>query len=113
MRWQPPTVDTSCLDGDQPGAQDSGAPGGPGEAITDGQRPDGFVAELRFRLRAVEVRTPAILPGDTMPNALASIAESSGIDGGGLAGAIIRLWECCGRSPADTGFGSGLRPRAG
>jgi hypothetical protein len=91
MRWQPPTVDTSRLDGDQPGAQESGAPGGPGGAITAGQRSDEFAAELRFRLRAVEVRTPAILPGDTMPNALASIAENSGIDGGGLAGAIIRF----------------------
>ena len=91
MRWQPPTVDTSRLDGDQPGAQESGAPGGPGGAITAGQRPDEFAAELRFRLRAVEVRMPAILPGDTMPNALASIAENSGIDGGGLAGAIIRF----------------------
>jgi hypothetical protein len=91
MRWQPPTVDTSRLDSDEPGDQERSAPGGAGAGITDAQRSDGFVAELRFRLQAVQVRAPAILPGDTMPNALASIAENSGIDGGGLAGAIIRF----------------------
>jgi hypothetical protein len=89
--WQPPTVDTTCLDGDHPGAQESSAPGGPGGATTDAQRPDGLVAELKFRLRAVQVRTPAILPGDTMPGALASIAENSGIAGSSLTAAIIRF----------------------
>jgi hypothetical protein len=91
MRWQSPAVDTSCLDDGQQGAQESGALRGPSGGITDGQRSDGLVAELRFRLRAVEVRTPAILPGDTVPNALASIADNSGVAVSGLAGAIIRF----------------------
>ena len=51
-----------------------------------------LVAELRFRLPAVEVRAPAILPGGTRPNGLASIAENSGFTGSGLAGAIIRFF---------------------
>jgi hypothetical protein len=87
MRWQPPTVDTSAL-GSEPGAQqDSGSGGGP-----EGRRDhDDLVAELRFRLPAVEVRAPPILPGGTTPSGLASIAENSGMAGSGLAGAIIRL----------------------
>ena len=91
MHWQPPTIDTSRLGGDQRAAQQNSASGRPGGSMTDGRRPDRLVAELRFRLRAVQVRTPAILPGDTMPNALASIAENSGVAGSGLAGAIIRF----------------------
>ena len=84
MRWQPPAVDTSALDGDEPGSQKNGAP--------DGQRDhDELVAQLRFQLPAVEVRAPPILPGGTTPNGLASIAENSGVAGSGLAGAIIRL----------------------
>jgi hypothetical protein len=89
MRWQPPAVDTSALGGDEPGPLESGAPGGD---RSDRQRGhDELVAELRFRLPAVEVRAPPILPGGATPNGLASIAENSGVDGGGLAGAIIRL----------------------
>jgi hypothetical protein len=88
MRWQPPTVDTSALGGSEPGAQHDSGPGeGP-----DGQRDhDDLVAELRFRLPAVEVRAPPILPGGTTPSGLASIAENSGMAGSGLAGAIIRF----------------------
>ena len=92
MRWQPPTVDTSALGGEQPGTQKSGAADEPDEGITDGRRHHRLVAELRFRLPAVEVRAPAILPGGTRPNGLASIAENSGFTGSGLAGAIIRFF---------------------
>lgn len=92
MRWQPPTVDTSALGGDQPDTQKSGAADEPDEGITDGRRHHRLVAELRFRLPAVEVRAPAILPGGTRPNGLASIAENSGFTGSGLAGAIIRFF---------------------
>ena len=89
MRWQPPTVDRSALGGDEPGMQESGAPGddGPGRQGWH----DDLVAELRFRLPAVEVRAPPILPGGATPDGLASIAENSGVDGGGLAAAVIRL----------------------
>jgi hypothetical protein len=89
MRWQPPTVDTSALGGDKPGTQKSSAPG---DDEADRQRwQDELVAELRFRLPAVEVRAPPLVPGGSTPNGLASIAENSGVDGGRLAGAIIRL----------------------
>jgi hypothetical protein len=112
MRWQPPAVDTSALGGGQsraqknsaptggtsalgggqPGAQENSAPSAPGGGGSDEQRVrDKLAAELRFRLPAVEVRAPPILPGGTMPNGLASIAEDSGVAGGGLAGAIIRV----------------------
>ena len=92
MRWQPPTVDTSALGGEQPGTQNSGGQAEPGDSGPDGQRDhDDLVAELRFRLPAVEVRAPAILPGGSTPNGLASIAENSGVEGSGLAGAIIRV----------------------
>jgi hypothetical protein len=88
MRWQPPAVDTSTLGGEQ-GTQKNSAPGGGGSDGRDDH--DRLVAELRFRLPAVEVRAPPILPGGTMPNGLASIAENSGVAGSGLAGAIVRV----------------------
>ena len=92
MRWQPPTVDTSVLVGDQQGTQKSDTPNEPDEGTTDGQRHDRLCAELRFRLPAVDVRAPAIFPGGSKPNELASIAENSGVSGSGLAGAIIRFF---------------------
>jgi hypothetical protein len=91
MRWQPPVVDISALDGG-PGVQKGSLPGAPGGGASGGKgNYDELVAELRFRLPAVEVRAPSILPGGTMPNGLASIAENSDMTGGGLAGAIIRV----------------------
>ena len=90
LRWQPPAVDTSALGG-APGTRKNSAPGAPGDRA-DGQGDhDRLLAELRFRLPAVEVRAPPILPGGTMPNGLASIAENSGVAGSGLAGAIVRV----------------------
>jgi hypothetical protein len=59
---------------------------------TDKQRHEWLVAELKFRLPAVEVRSPAILPGGSRPSGLASIAEATGMTGAGLAGAIIRFF---------------------
>jgi hypothetical protein len=60
------------------------------DGLTALQRHDQLAAELRFRLPTMEIRAPAILPGGTRSNALASIAEWSGVSGGGLAGAVIR-----------------------
>jgi hypothetical protein len=60
--------------------------------LTDVQRHDRLAAELKFWLPAVEVRAPAILPGGSRSSALASIAEASGVNGSGLAGAIIRFF---------------------
>ena len=88
MRWQPPTVDLSALGGDKQGTQNGSASGGQDEAVTD-QRHDEVANELRFRLPAVAVKAPAILPGGTRVAGLVSIAESTGNTAGGLAGAII------------------------
>jgi hypothetical protein len=93
MRWQPPAVNTSALVSGQQNGQASSAPGGPDqpdETVTDPHA--WLVAELRFRLPAVAVRAPAILPGGTRPNELASIAENSGFSGSPLAGAIISFF---------------------
>ena len=92
MRWQSPTVDLSALGGERRATLKAGTPGAPDEGVTHGQRYDSLVAELRFRLPAVEVRSPAILPGGSRPNGLASIVENSGVTGSGLAGAIIRFF---------------------
>jgi hypothetical protein len=59
--------------------------------MTDAQLHDLLVAELKFRLAAIEVRAPAILPGGSRTIGLASIAETSGAPGAGLAGAILRF----------------------
>ena len=88
MRWQPPTVDLSALGGDQEGPQSGSASGGQGKAATD-QRHNDVANELRFRLPAVAVKAPAILPGGARVAGLVSIAESTGNTAGGLAGAII------------------------
>ncbi|HEY6786575.1 MAG TPA: hypothetical protein VI365_04615 [Trebonia sp.] len=85
---QAPVVDTSQLSDGQPSilADAAAHPG-----LTDGQRHDQLAAELKFRLAAMELRAPAILPGGSRSSGLASIAEDSGVAGAGLAGAIIRF----------------------
>jgi hypothetical protein len=88
MHWQPPAVDMSALGRNRPGRTLSG----PEDDGPDLQREhDQLVAELRFRLPAVEVRTPSVLPGAATANGLASIAENSDTAVSGLAGAVIRL----------------------
>jgi hypothetical protein len=82
MRWQPPTVDLSALGGDKSDTQD---------ATTTDQCHDLVANEIRFRLPAVAVRAPAILPGGTKVAGLVSIAESTGNTAGGLAGAVINF----------------------
>jgi len=75
-------------------------PSGEGKgALTDVQRRDRLAAGLKFWLPAVDVRAPAILPGGSRSSALASIAEASGVDGSGLAGAIIRFFGMLWPSP--------------
>ena len=87
MRRQAPVLDTSALGG----SQQHGAAGKAEDSVIDGQRHDQLVARLKFLLSAIEVRAPAILPGGSRSNGLASIAEASGVAGGGLAGAIIQF----------------------
>jgi hypothetical protein len=86
MHRQARCLDTSALAGAR---QDN--PAGDGEDVTGKQRHDRLVAELRFRLPAVEVRAPSILPGGSRPRELASIVEASGVSGSDLAGAVIRF----------------------
>lgn len=87
LRRQAPSLDVSELASDR---QDDAASAGK-NVQTGKQWHDWLVAELKFRLPAVEVRTPAILPGGSRPSELASIAETTGVTGAGLAGAIIRF----------------------
>jgi hypothetical protein len=88
LHWQARSLDTSALGQDR---QDD-ARGGPKGALTDKERHDRLVAELKFRLPAVEVRSPSIFPGGSRSGGLASIAEASGIEGSGLAAAVIRFF---------------------
>jgi hypothetical protein len=89
---QAPQLDTSKLTDGQPSiAGDGSADGADNGGPTAGQRHDWLAAEVRFRLAAVDVYSPPILPGGTRSDGLASIAESSGLSGGGLAGAVIRF----------------------
>jgi hypothetical protein len=88
LHRQAPFLDVSTLTTDQQdSAADAGAP-----AQTGKQRHDWLVAELTFRLPSVQVRSPAILPGGSRPAELASIAEASGVNGAGMAAAIIRFF---------------------
>jgi hypothetical protein len=88
MRRQAPCLDTSELTGDRQGTAADADP----KAQTGKEQHEWLVAELKFRLPAVEVRSPAILPGGSRPSGLASIAEATGVSGAGLAGAIIRFF---------------------
>jgi hypothetical protein len=92
LRWQAPQLDTSKLSHGQPSIKPDGAVGESVDGLTDGQRHDLLAAEVCFRLAAMEVRAPAILPGGSRSAGLATIAESSGVGGAGLAGAIIRFF---------------------
>ena len=92
LRRQAPQLDTTKLTDGQPSiAGDGSADGGSDGGLTAGQRHDWLAAEVRFRLAAVDVYAPSILPGGTRSDGLASIAEASGVSGGGLAGAVIRF----------------------
>ena len=92
LRRQAPQLDTSKLTDGQPSIAGDGYGDGSGDrGPTAGQRHDWLAAEVRFRLAAVDVYAPPILPGGTRSDGLASIAEASGVSGAGLAGAVIRF----------------------
>jgi hypothetical protein len=77
MRRQAPQLDTSAV----------------GDSTDDkGKQPDPLADELKFRLSAMEIRAPAILPGGSRTNELASIAEATGNSAAGLAGAVIQFF---------------------
>jgi hypothetical protein len=92
LRRHAPQLDTSKLTDGQPSIAGDGYGDGRGDGgPTAGQRHDWLAAEVRFRLAAVDVYAPPILPGGTRSDGLASIAEASGVSGAGLAGAVIRF----------------------
>ena len=91
LHWQAPQLDTSKLGDGQPSIKPDGPAGKSADGLTDGQRHQLLAAEVGFRMAAMEVRAPAILPGGSRSGGLATIAETSGFSGGGLAGAIIRF----------------------
>lgn len=92
MRHQAPQLDTSKLSDVQPSITGDGSEDAAGgDRPTAGQRHEWLAAEVKFRLAAVDVYAPPILPGGSRSEGLASIAEASGVSGGGLAGAIIRF----------------------
>ena len=88
MHRQAPVLDTSALGDGQP----KGTSGKAEDTVIDEQSHDQIAARLKFLLSAVEVRAPAILPGGSRSDGLASIADASGVAGGNLAGAIIRFF---------------------
>jgi hypothetical protein len=90
---QAPQLDTSKLTDGQPSiaGDGSGRDAGLATGPTAGQRHDWLAAEVRFRLAAMDVYAPPILPGGTRSDGLASIAEASGVSGAGLAGALVRF----------------------
>jgi hypothetical protein len=92
LHWQAPVLDTSKLGDGQPDIKLDAVTGALGDGVIDRRRHAQLAAELRFRLAAMEVRAPSILPGGSRSNGLASIAEASGVTGSGLAGAIIRFF---------------------
>ena len=91
LRRQAPQLDTTKLSHGQPSIAGDGSGDGADGGLTAGQRHDWLAAEVRFRLAAVDVYAPPVLPGGTRSEGLASIAEASGVSGAGLAGAIIRV----------------------
>jgi len=99
LRWQAPELDLSVVGQGRPPAAPAGSRdgaarhGGTATAVkpTAAQRHAELAAELRFRLPSMEVRSPSILPGGTKANAVASIAETSGVSGSGVLSAAFRL----------------------
>jgi hypothetical protein len=88
MRRQAPQLDTSGV----------GAPADDKDKDKDKQH-DPLTDELKFRLSAMEIRSPAILPGGSRTSELASIAQATGNSAAGLAGAIIQFFGMIWPSP--------------
>ena len=89
LHWQAPQLDTSKLAEGQPSIKPYGVAVHLVDGLTDGQRHQQLAAALRFRLAAMEVRAPAILPGGSRSGGLATIAETSGFSGGEIGRAHV------------------------
>jgi hypothetical protein len=118
MHRQGPQLNTATLNDGRIGVKTSGASAdrsggddGSGDP-TDAQLHDQLAAELRFRLAAIEVRAPAILPGGSRTIGLASIAEASGAPGAGLAGALLRFAGAIWPNPRQLELRVCVEPRA-
>lgn len=99
LHGQARSLDTSALATGRADSKADDASGDGADAVSDKPDYDRLAAELKFRLPAVEVRSPAILPGGSRAGGLASIAEASGFAAGGLAGAIINFFGMLWPSP--------------
>ena len=88
---QAPQLNSARLGDDQPGGRQADAGAELAASSAYAQLHAQLTAELKFRLAAIDVRAPAILPGGSRASGLASVAETSGVSGAGLAGAIIRF----------------------
>ena len=88
---QAPQLNSARLGDDQPGGNQADEDVEADAISAYAQLHAQLTAELRFRLAAIDVRSPAILPGGSRVSGLASVAEASGVGGAGLAGAIIRF----------------------
>jgi hypothetical protein len=96
LRRQAPELDLSAVGRGSPAGHSPGSAGrSPWHRYDAGlaaaERHAELAAELRFRLPTMEVRSPSILPGGSRTSALASIAESSGVSGAGMVGAVVRF----------------------
>jgi hypothetical protein len=96
LRRQTPELDLSAIDRGQPAGHNNDHHAGwlsyrHDDRRTAGERHAQLVEELRFRLSTMEVRSPSILPGGARTNALAAIAETSGVSGAGMVSAVFRL----------------------
>jgi hypothetical protein len=108
LHWQAPQLDLSMLGQAQPAMTPENPPGpvsgrrarAAADSLAAAQLHDELAAELRFRLPAMEIRSPAILPGGRRTGALASIVQSSGVSGAGLASAVIQLASLLWPTPA-------------
>ena len=112
LHWQAPQLDTSKLSEGQPSIKPDGVPAVLVDGLTDGQRQRQLAAALKFRLAAMEVRAPAILPGGSRSGGLATIAEASGVSGAGLAGAIIRFFAMLWPNPRQVQLRVWVEPAA-
>jgi len=118
MRRQGPQLNTATLNDGRLDIQTSGAAadssggGGDGWGVLGARLHDQLAAELTFRLAAIEVRAPAILPGGSRTIGLASIAEATGAPGAGLAGAMLRFLGAIWPNPRQLELRVCVEPRA-
>ncbi|MFI1991487.1 hypothetical protein [Actinoplanes sp. NPDC020271] len=63
----------------------------PAVSFDDHDGPTDLITELQFRLPAVQVRRPSVVPGGATPETLAAVVESSSLPEKGLYAQLVRL----------------------